>query len=208
MDVAEVLFFAIPTIFNIFTKGQEVAVYMATKYISILDKLLFDDPRVNLLKVKLHLFLLGYTVTYGEEERTYKTDFEAIGVIKAEMKDKTIKEWINFEVAFARAVCAKTKREQTYDNEKLATQHKEYKYKIILDTLEYECNPLLNKLTQNHEFASAKVMLYTCEIKIKNKTISETDKNVLLDSIKVFEKYGATQLEVRTHICLTRLYFT
>lgn len=191
---------------KVFCRGPDPTNYIASKALNCLNELGFKDPRISLLKVKLHLFLIGLAVKdrggLRDIEKEVSSEIQLIELCKAEIDDEEVLKLIDLEIAFAITMSSKitAKGLPTLEGKEPINNHH-----VVISLLEGKCLYLLDNFLADQDFERAKVSLLICETRIKSKDISDASKESIVEAIKVFQKYECIKLEIRAHICLAKL---
>lgn len=212
LELIEILWIAIPTLFSIFSRiASEASINLATKALNSLKELPLKDEIVSLTEIRLHLFLVASTLLqnndYKETQTTLNSEFERIEEVKNEMLSDEILARIDLEVAFSKAkfmYCVKKGHYKDVEESEEGPQ----RFNQILGFLENICELLLKKIPSETEFDRARVTLLVCQcrIQLKDKNIPNTFKDEVEDAILAFQKAGCSRLEMMSHRLLAKLY--
>ena len=202
IEVVEILWLAIPTLYKVFSKDPDNAAFFTSKGINCLNELKIIDEKITLLRIKLHLFLIGAAISAQANlkslQQTINSESDLIESSQSEISDSKLLQLIKFELLFSRVLLEKRSEEDlnSKSNEGLTR---------ILFMLTNHCEKVLKGI--KCEFETAKLNVWIWEIKLQLDLVSDLSfKQKLDESIITFQKYKTLKLEIRAHICLAKLY--
>lgn len=207
--IIEILWFTIPTLYKIFSKDPECASFLASKTLNNLNELKLKHENISLLKIKLHLFIIGITIHRNDQakaaQQIVNSEIDLIELCKPEISSEELLQLIDFEILFSKVHLYKHIEEWQMIAKDMTEDVSFDRSEFILGILENKCEVLLKSFEGNCDFEKAKVTVMICEIRIHIKRITENFKDRLLEATKIFRNSERLKLQIKTQICLARL---
>ena len=215
-DLLEILFLTVPTLLKIFSNDSD-SIAFASKASNYLNELILNEEKIALLQIKLHLFIIGVTISKRDEakeiEQILNSEVEFIESRKREIRNDELASRIDFEIALARTrffYKLQKGHYRTIAEDILfdGAPTPKVAYAKFLNIFESQCSKILKSLTSEYEFERSKAALFICETRLQNLEefqVQEYWKETLLKAIQVFSKYHCAKLELRSHMCIAKI---
>ena len=175
--------------------------------LGLLNELDVKGNQVALLRIKLHLFIIGIIIKHrrgdiSSAENEFKSEVRLINEWKSEITDPDTIQRINFELEFARAYFLYRQKKDKLGEE---TQKR---FQDIVKILKETCDKILGTLHYQTDIDRAKVALLLSKVQLlSNKgTADAALKERLFKGAKEFQRYSSRKLELQTYYCIGLLH--
>ena len=176
----------------------------------MLEKLDFENERVQLLRAKLHLFLVWVYLDKQQFEkstlRLVNSELEAVELIQSELTDSNASTALSYYHDFARVIVFNKMKKGFHNPRDKWKNIKKYEELI---TMLLKCDQHLSELPQEYEVERCKVTMRYSKFFQKPSTVRRgIDTRLeyrLNEAIKLFNRYGLKRLELDAHYQLARL---
>lgn len=213
LDLIEILWLAVITLYKIFSKQSEAVISFASKVLGLLNELDVKGSQIALLKIKVHLFIIAVTLKRRKNDANPTQQYnDEVGLIRGyitEITEQDIIQRINFEVKFAEAYLYYRLRTGKYHRAgDSMLDEGQTRFHHVIKILQNYCDPTLKSLGFRTDFDGARVALLVCKIRNRSNkgTIDKTFKDRLLNGVKEFQRATSLKLALQTHYSIAKLH--
>ena len=209
LDTIEILWFSTLTLYKIFNKNSEAVISLASKMLGLLNELDVKGSQTALLKIKLHLFIIGIVIKQRRNdlssvENEFKSEVTLIHELKSEITESDTIQRIIFELEFARAYFLyRQKKDKSH-----VVEDGQKRLLDIVTILKESCDKILGTLHYQTDMDRAKVSLLLGKFQILSKKgrADTTLKERLLKGAKEFQRFSTLKLALQTYYTIGFLH--